>query len=73
VDSRSFGIKAFWVVAALCAALVLADLFYTKHGHFAVEQLFGFHAWYGFVSCVFLVLAAKQLRRLLKRDEDYYD
>jgi len=73
VDSREFGAKAFWVTATLCALLVLADLFYTKHGHYAVEQWFGFHGWYGFVSCMFLVIAAKQLRRLLKRDEDYYD
>ena len=33
----------------------------------------GFYAIYGFVACVALVLIAKQLRRVLMRDEDYYD
>ena len=28
---------------------------------------------YGFVACVFLVLMAKLLRRILMRPEDYYD
>jgi hypothetical protein len=28
---------------------------------------------YGFVVSVSLVLAAKQLRRVLRRDEDYYE
>ncbi len=33
----------------------------------------GFDAIYGFVACVGLVIAAKGLRVLLMRDEDYYD
>jgi hypothetical protein len=28
---------------------------------------------YGFAACVVLVLLAKQLRKLLKRSEDFYD
>jgi len=57
-----------------CAAVVLADLFYDKeHTEYAFQGWIGFDAVYGFVCCVFLVLAAKQLRRLLMRDEDYYD
>ena len=39
----------------------------------ASTTLFGFHAVYGFVACVVLVLAAKQLRRVLMRDENYYE
>jgi hypothetical protein len=37
------------------------------------ESLWGFYAVYGFAACVLLVLLAKQLRKLLKRPEDYYD
>ena len=37
------------------------------------EGLFGFYAIYGFVACVLLVVLAKELRKLLMRDEDYYD
>lgn len=62
-----------WALYAVCALLFLADGFYHKHPHFAVESWFGFYAIYGFVACVGLVLAAKVLRILLKRPEDYYD
>jgi hypothetical protein len=53
--------------------LVAFDFFSEKHGHYSWESFPGFYALFGFVSCVVLVLAAKQLRRILKRDEDYYD
>lgn len=58
---------------ALCAVLMVADIFVHKHGPFAVEHWFGFYGWYGFVACVALVIAAKGLRRLLMRPENYYD
>ena len=61
-----------WLVL-LCAALVIAEFFYHKHVHFGFENGFGFYAWYGFIVCIGLVLAAKGMRRFLKRDEDYYD
>ena len=60
-------------LAALCALALLADLFYTKHPYFSVEQWPGFYAVFGFVASVTLVLTAKGLRRLLRRDEDYYE
>lgn len=65
--------RVYWSVVVVCAVLILLDLFYVKHAEFEVEHYFGFYGIYGFVSCVFLVLAAKQIRKLLKRDEDYYD
>jgi len=37
------------------------------------EALWGFYAIYGFVACVVLVLLAKEMRKILMRDEDYYD
>ena len=72
MDSRAFGDRVFRVVVALCALLVASDLVYPNHGHYAWEGWTGFRGAYGFLSCVLLVLAAKQLRRLVKRDEDYY-
>jgi hypothetical protein len=57
----------------ICALLMLADLFYHRHTHFGFEGWFGFFAWFGFLGCVGLVLAAKAMRRLVKRDENYYD
>ena len=38
-----------------------------------MEEWFGFHAFFGFVAAFGLVLAAKRMRRWLKRPEDYYD
>ncbi|MEE2711768.1 MAG: hypothetical protein VX913_03250 [Planctomycetota bacterium] len=57
----------------VCVLVVAADLLYHKHGHYSFEKWPGFHAIYGFISCVLLVLAATQMRRLVMRDEDYYD
>ncbi|HJV10232.1 MAG TPA: hypothetical protein VJ690_01895 [Burkholderiales bacterium] len=65
--------KALWLVAIACLLLLLAEPLVHKHGDFDAEYWFGFHGWFGFVACVGLVLAAKALRRLLKRPEDYYE
>ena len=65
--------KVVYALYAICALLFGADLFVHKHSHFDFENWFGIFALFGFVACVALVLAAKVLRVLLKRDEDYYD
>lgn len=63
----------FWALAAVCAAVVAAQIVVHVHGHFAWEEWFGFHAIYGFVVFVFVVFAGKALRKLVMRGEDYYD
>lgn len=65
--------KVYWAVWIACLLLLLAEPFVHKHGYFDAEGWFGFHGWFGFVACVGLVLAAKGLRRLLKRPENYYE
>jgi hypothetical protein len=60
-------------LAALCALALVADFFYAKHPYFAVEGWPAFYPVYGFAGSVLLVLTAKWLRRLLRRDEDYYE
>ncbi len=71
---RPQNVKKFLrLLYAICAALVLADLVYLRHVTHAWETLFGFYAVYGFVACVILVLAAKEMRKILMRREDYYD
>jgi hypothetical protein len=65
--------KVYYAVLAICLALFVADAFYEKKVHFAFEGWFGFFGLYGLIACVGLVLAAKELRKLLKRDENYYD
>jgi membrane protein YdbS with pleckstrin-like domain len=56
-----------------CVLLLAADLFLHRQVEHSWESLWGFYALFGFVACVSLVLIAKQLRKLLKRPEDYYD
>lgn len=65
--------KVYLAVWAACIILVALDPLVHKHASFGFDAWFGFHGWYGFVACVGLVLAAKALRRVLMRPEDYYD
>lgn len=65
--------KIVLLLVIACGGLLLADFFLDKHPHFAIEGWFGFYAWYGFISYCFIVLSAKQWRRVVKRDESYYD
>jgi len=65
-----------WIVRGvfiLAGLMILFDFLYHKHPHFRMEDIFGFYGFYGFIACVALVITAKGLRVLLKRDEDYYD
>ena len=65
-----------WIVRALyavCALSVVLDLVIHRHEILDFAHWFGFYAGFGFVACVVLVLAAKRLRRVLMRDEDYYE
>lgn len=64
--------KLWRAVCVSCVLLVLADLFYAKHGHYAFESIIGFHGFFGFVAFVFVVLAGTRMRDYLMRDEDYY-
>ena len=65
--------KVTRTIYTVCALLFLGDLAYHKHPYFAVEEWLGFYGIYGFVACVLLVLGAKELRKVLIRDEDYYE
>ena len=66
--------KIIWALCIACALSVIADLFYHKHIVYAAEDWVpGMYGWYGFIGCVFLVLSAKLLRKLLMRSEDYYE
>lgn len=72
--ARPATIKLLWrVFAAVLALLVLAQAVIYVKGYFGVDGWFGFGAAYGFLSCLAMVLFAKALGYVLKRDEDYYD
>ena len=45
-----------------------------RHAYYKWEEAFGFYAFFGFVSCVVLVLISKYiLRPLVMRKEDFYE
>jgi hypothetical protein len=67
-------IRGLWIAFIIVlAATVLADFFIDHHGKFGIDGTIGFYAWYGFLSCVCLVFAARALGVFLKRPADYYD
>jgi len=62
--------RGLWIFGGV---LIAADLVAHRHAETAFDGWFGFYGLYGFVACVALVLAAKALRRIVMRREDYYD
>ena len=67
-------IRLLWIVfVAILALTVIAQLFVHPHGYFGLDGTFGFNAWYGLLSCVAMILAAKALGIFLKRPDSYYD
>jgi hypothetical protein len=72
--ARPKTIRLLWALfAAILIALVLAGLLVNHHPLFGLDGTFAFAAWYGFASCVALVLFAKALGALLKRPDTYYN
>ena len=65
--------KLLRVLYAVCTGLFLVDFAYHRHVNHPWEQLWGFYALFGFIGCAILVLAAKQLRKVVMRREEYYD
>jgi uncharacterized membrane protein len=65
--------KIFWALVTVCALLVLSDLFILRHTDFFFQGWFGFFGFFGFFLSFLLVLTSKQLRKIVMRDEDYYD
>jgi hypothetical protein len=63
----------FWGLAILCVLLGLADFVYHRHTIFAFESFPAIYGIFGFVAFVFIVFAGIGLRKLIMRDEDYYD
>ena len=67
-------VKILWR-AFLCvlAITVLAEFAVHLHPGFAIESLFGFHAWFGFLACAVMIVVAKVLALVLKRRDTYYE
>jgi len=70
---RPTTITWIWRVSiVILSILVLLQLVIKVKGYFGVDGWFGFGAAFGFFACVAMVLVAKGLGLVLKRDENYY-
>lgn len=62
-----------WALYALCAALLVTGLAVPDGGPLAVDGWFGFPALIGLLAVAAVLAAARLLRPVLRRPEDYYD
>ena len=71
---RKSSIRTLWrgAIVILCM-IIIVEAFIHLPPHFTIEKLFAFHALYGFLACVAMVLFAKLLGFLIRRKDDYYD
>ena len=58
---------------AICGLLFMLDFFIHRHVYHSWEELPAFYAIFGFIACVVLVLVAREMRKVVMREEDYYD
>jgi hypothetical protein len=66
-------VRALWTIfLVVLAVTVILEFFIQTHPHFAIERLFAFNAVYGFLACAALILVAKAIGLLVKREEGYY-
>lgn len=63
------------IVYVILALLVVIDFFLPRHHpHFFWDEIPGFSAVYGFISCILIIVISKALGRFwLARSEDYYN
>ena len=71
---RRRSIRVLWIVfVAVLAVVTVGDVFIYGHPTFGLDGTFAFYAWYGFLTCVVMILVAKAMGVLLKRKDSYYD
>jgi hypothetical protein len=71
---RPGNVRLIWrTFLGVLAVTVLAEAVIQLHPHFGIEALFGFHAWFGLLSCAAMILVAKVLGIVLKRPDMYYE
>lgn len=71
-------IRLIWIaLIALCVFFAAAGFWlaygHKMHPHFEIDKFPAFYGVVGFVSFSFIVLAGQHLRKILMRDEDYYE
>ena len=70
---RPATIRLLWWILWIVLALTVAAHFVIKvKGYFGIDAWYGFGAVFGFLCCLLMVVIARGLGFLLKRDENYY-
>ena len=70
---RKENIKKLWAILILILAItVLMQILIPIKGHFEIEEWFSFGAWFGFLSCIMMIIFAKILGFFIKRKDNYY-
>ena len=72
VDTKSGLNRLIIGLIVLCIFLFAMDFVWHRHVKVPGEEFYGFHAIAGFVSFTVIVLGARALRVLIRRDESYY-
>ena len=68
------GRRTVWRTGIFILAITIITEFFIKlHPHFPIEEYFAFYAFFGFLSCIVMVIFAKLLGFLIKRKDNYYD
>ncbi|MCJ7627406.1 MAG: hypothetical protein MUO50_03360 [Longimicrobiales bacterium] len=73
LDRRENVDRLLWGVTVLGVILLAVDLFFHRHIYHPWEHLLGFYGLFGAIGIVVLVQLSKVLRKLVMRDEDYYE
>ena len=74
ITMRVLFVLLYISIFATILAGILAILFLHLHPHFWWEEIPVFSAVYGFVGCVFIIVASKALgHHWLQKEEDYYE
>lgn len=71
--ARPESIRLLWIVFSVALMITLVLQFITDlNGDFGIGGWLGFAAIFGFGSCLLMVLVARVLGFILKRDQAYY-
>jgi hypothetical protein len=73
-EEARWGTLLFRGLLGFCAILLVLGLLHKEeHPHFPWEDWRVFFAAFGFVSYAFIVYAGRVWRKVVMRDEDYYE
>lgn len=65
--------KLIYGSATVLAVVALLDFAIQPYAEFGIDGSKFFYSWYGFATCVGMVVFAKLLGIFLKRKDSYYD